>query len=145
MASALDPGTVREALVFAVCLLALLVAHQVGDHVLQSDRQAADKVSSPRAMAGHLIGYHVAAATLVVGTAAVLGLPLTVRGVLAGLGFSALTHGLLDLRWPVRAVLTLTRSPLWARTTTPVCGLYAADQALHHLALLISALLIAVL
>ena len=42
----LGPDTIGRALVFSVCLLALLVAHQVGDHVLQSDRQAAGKVDS---------------------------------------------------------------------------------------------------
>ena len=55
----------------------------------------------------------------------------------------AATHALLDRRWPVRAILRTTRSPKFAATLAPVCGMYAADQALHQLALLVSALLIA--
>jgi hypothetical protein len=135
--------------VFLVALAALLVAHQLGDHVLQTDRQAGDKAgrgtSAVRAMAGHLAGYHVAAAALLLGTFSVLDLPLTWLGVAAGLAFSALTHGLLDRRWPVRALLVRTGSARFAESTAPVCGMYAADQALHQAALLISALLIALL
>ena len=72
-------------------------------------------------------------------------LPLSLRGVVAGLAFSALTHGLLDRRWPVRALLRAVGSPRFAETVAPICGIYAADQALHKLALLVSALLIATL
>jgi Protein of unknown function (DUF3307) len=149
----LDPETLTRSVVFAVSLVALLVAHQVGDHVAQSDRQAARKAdpqtygrgAALRAMAGHLVGYHLTVLVVVLGTAAVLRLPLTVTGVVAAMAFSVLTHGLLDLRWPVRALLRATGSPSFAEATTPVCGLYAADQALHRLALLVSALLLAVL
>lgn len=133
--------------VFAVSMLALLVAHHIGDHVLQSDEQAAHKAdSSPRgyrAMAGHLAVYHAAAAAVLIGTLTVLGLPLSAWGLVAGLGFSLVTHGVLDRRWPVRAVLRATRSPRFAETTTPVCGMYVADQSLHKLCLLVSAILVA--
>ena len=149
MTRSLDPATLTRGAVFVVALVVLLVAHQIGDHVVQTDHQAAGKAgtgtAAARAMAGHLIGYHAVAAALVVGTFALLGLPLTVAGIVAGLGFSALTHAVLDRRVAVRALLRSLGSPRFAETTTPVCGLYAADQALHHLALLISALLIALL
>jgi hypothetical protein len=79
------------------------------------------------------------------GTFGLLGLRLTGWGLVAGLGFSAATHGLLDRRWPVRAVLHLTRSAKFAEAQSPVCGMYTADQALHQLALLGSALLVALL
>jgi hypothetical protein len=143
---ALDPAVVTRSLVFVVALLALLVAHQLGDHVLQTDRQAGGKAGGERwlgPMLGHLAGYHLAAGVAVVGTCLALGLPLTVAGVAAGLAFSALTHGLLDRRWPVRRLLRAVGSPRFAETTAPVCGLYAADQALHKAALLGSALMIA--
>jgi Protein of unknown function (DUF3307) len=146
MAHVLDPTTVTRSVVFAVSLVALLVAHQLGDHVLQTDRQAAGKADGRRwwrPMIGHLVGYHATAAVVVVGTGAVLSLNLTVRGVVAGLAFSAVTHGLLDRRWPVRAILRAVGSPRFAEATAPICGIYAADQALHKLALLVSALLIA--
>jgi uncharacterized protein DUF3307 len=150
---ALDPPTLTRAVVFGVSLLALLVAHQVGDHVVQTDRQAARKadpatfgrVAAVTALVGHLVGYHLVAAAVLLGTAAVLHLPLTAAGVLSALALSAVTHGLLDLRWPVRALLRATGSPAFAEATSPVCGVYAADQALHRLALLVCALLIAVL
>jgi hypothetical protein len=148
MPHVLDPTTVTRSVVFAVSLIALLVAHQLGDHVLQTDRQAAGKANGRGwwwPMTGHLAGYHATAAVVVIGTGAVLGLPLTVRGVAAGLAFSAVTHGLLDRRWPVRAILRAMGSPRFAETTAPICGIYAADQALHKLALLGSALLIATL
>ena len=146
MAPAFDP---TRSVVFAVSLIVLLVAHQVGDHVLQTDHQATDKVergpAGLRAMLGHLAGYHATAAIALTGTVAVLGIPLTVRGVVAGLAFSALTHGLLDRRWPVRAILRLTRSSNFADRTEPICGMYVADQALHYASLLVSALLVATL
>ena len=96
-------------------------------------------------MVGHLLGYHLTALVVLVGTAALLRLPLTVTGVAAAMVFSALTHGLLDLRWPVCALLRAARAPRFAEATTPVCGLYFADQSLHRLALLVSALLVALL
>jgi hypothetical protein len=147
----LDPETMSRSVIFAVSLAALQVAHQVGDHVIQSDRQAADKAdarrigraAATRAMAGHLLGYHLCALVILIGTALVLRLPLRPGGVALAIGFSAVTHALLDLRWPVRALLRATGAPRFAAATTPVCGLYAADQALHRLALLISALLLA--
>jgi hypothetical protein len=140
-----DPLT--RAVVFAVALVALLVGHALGDHIAQTDRQAARK-SEPgaagwRALLGHLLTYHVTVLAVLLLTVAALRLPVSPLGVTAGLAFSAVTHGLLDRRWPVRAVLRATRSPEFAETTTPVNGMYVADQALHQLALLVTALLIA--
>jgi Protein of unknown function (DUF3307) len=153
MTRSFDPAThtlgevLSRSVVFVVALVILLVAHQVGDHVVQTDQQAGGKAGggarAVRAMVGHLAGYHAVAAVLLVGTFAVLGLPLTVVGTLAGLGFSVFTHAVLDRRRPVRALLRALGSPRFAETTTPVCGVYAADQALHQVALLGSALLIA--
>jgi hypothetical protein len=148
----LDPETLSRSAVFAVSLVALLVAHQIGDHVVQTDRQAAHKaapeqvgrLAAVKAMAGHLVGYHATALVVLVGTAVMLRLPLSTAGVVLAMTFSAVTHGLLDLRWPVRALLRAAGAPRFAEATTPVCGVYAADQALHRLALLISALLLAV-
>ncbi|HEX6873130.1 MAG TPA: DUF3307 domain-containing protein [Micromonosporaceae bacterium] len=141
------PGPLSRALVFAVSLLCLLIAHQLGDHVLQTDRQAARKATGSRravpAMLGHLASYHAAATVVLVGVASTLRLSLTVLGVVAGLAFSAGTHALLDLRWPVRMVLRATGASGFADAVSPVCGMYAADQALHQLCLLVSALLIA--
>lgn len=153
MTRSIDPAVqslaevLSRSVVFVVALVILLVAHGVGDHVVQTDRQAAGKagvgMAAIWAMAGHLVGYHAVATILLVGSFAVLGLPLTVVGTVAGLGFSALTHAVLDRRRPVRALLHALGSPRFAEATTPVNGLHAADQALHKVALLVSALLIA--
>lgn len=147
MARSFDPTTLSRAVVFVVALVVLLVAHELGDHVVQTDHQAAGKAGAgwPAwwAMLGHLAGYHLTALLLLGATFTLLGLPMTLVGVAAGLTFSALTHAALDRRWPVRTILRLLRSPRFAETTSPVCGMYAADQALHHGALLVSALLVA--
>ena len=149
MTEVLDAADLARQVTFVVTLLALLVGHQVGDHVLQSDTQAATK-SEPgapgvRAMAGHLITYHLSVGAVLALVTVVLHVPLTVAGVVAGLMFSAVTHALLDRRHLVRAVLRSTGSPEFAEQQTPVCGMYVADQALHWLCLLISALLVAAL
>jgi len=149
MTEALDPAVVVRQITFVVALLALFVGHQLGDHVLQTDHQAVAKAGpgwpAARAMAGHLASYHVAAAMVLAVTAYPLGLALSPAGLVAGFGFSLVTHALLDRRWPVRLVLRRTGSPGFAEQTAPVCGMYVADQALHWLALLVSALLIACL
>ena len=143
----MSQDSIQRSVVFAVVLVALLVGHAVGDHVAQTDRQAVGK-SEPgpagwRALAAHLLGYHLTVAAVLLLTAAALRLPLSPPWVVAGLVFSAATHGLLDRRWPVRALLRATHSPGFAEATTPVCGMYVADQALHQLALLVTALMIA--
>jgi hypothetical protein len=147
MPDALDPRVLTRCLVFLVVFAALVVAHQLGDHVVQTDHQAGGKTAPGpaglRAMAGHLLGYHALAALVVVGTTALLALPVTVLGIVAGLAFSAVSHGLLDRRWPVRAILRALGSSKFADTTQPICGMYLADQALHQGALFVSALLVA--
>jgi hypothetical protein len=146
MVPSIDPVVGSRCLVFAVGLLVLNVAHQIGDHVVQTDHQAARKAEPGwigiRAMAGHLVTYHLVAGVLVIGTFAVLGLPLSVTGLAAALSCSAITHGLLDRRWPVRAMLNAVRASKFAQAVSPVCGMYQADQAWHRLALLASALLL---
>ncbi|BCB83581.1 DUF3307 domain-containing protein [Phytohabitans suffuscus] len=132
---------------FGVALLALLIGHQLGDHIAQTDRQADNKAAKGaagfRAMAGHLLTYHLTAGVVLAGTAFTLELPLSAPGVVAGFGFSVVSHAILDRRTPVRQLLRLTRSPVFAEQTSPVCGMYVADQALHWFSLLVSALLIA--
>jgi hypothetical protein len=132
---------------FGVALLALLIGHQLGDHIAQTDRQATRKANSgwpgARAMAGHLLGYHLTAGAVLAVTAYTLELPLSATGLVAGFAVSLVSHALLDRRWPVERILRLTRSPAFVEQTSPVCGMYVADQSLHWLALLISALLIA--
>lgn len=139
--------TLTRSVVFVVTLTVLLVGHSLGDHVAQTDRQATHKAAHGRAgwraLAGHLLTYHLTITAALLLTCAALRLPLSPTGVAAGVAFSAVTHGLLDRRWPVRAVLRATGSPQFADTTSPVCGMYVADQALHQASLLVAALLVA--
>lgn len=132
---------------FGVALLALLIGHQLGDHIAQTDKQADNKAAKGhaglRAMAGHLLTYHLTAGAVLAGVAFALELRLSVAGVVAGFAFSIVSHAILDRRTPVRGLLRLTRSPVFAEQTSPVCGMYVADQALHWFSLLVSALLIA--
>ena len=144
---------------FAASGYLLRVGHNVADHVTgQTDTQAEGK-SAPKpedvaaganphagwkANLGHVALYHL---TLVVlGFVAWLVLPLhwSWVGVLAALVWSAATHAFLDRRWPVRWLLEHTGSKQFAQLNKGgMNGMYLSDQALHDLALWISALLLA--
>jgi hypothetical protein len=141
------PMDLRTALVFTVALGTLVVAHQLGDHVLQRDHVAAHKADPGRRgwlhMAIHVGVYHAVATGMLVAAFLLLGLDLPVSGIVAGVGFSAASHALIDRRWPVRWILRRAGAPTFALRQTPVNGMYLADQALHYGCLWISALLIA--
>jgi len=132
---------------FAAVLACLYAGHDVGDHIVQTDHQAAAKagpgVAGWRAMAGHLAGYHAVQLGALLAADRVLGLGLRPGRVAAALAFSAGTHGLLDRRWPVRWVLRRTGAAGFADAQTPLNGLYLADQALHRGCLWAAALLAA--
>lgn len=133
-------------LTFAAVLGTLLVAHNVADHIVQTDHQAAGKASATPAewipaMAGHVGGYQVTQAAALAAVLPAAGLRPSWRGLLAGTVFSAATHAFLDRRWPVAAILRRTGSPKFAELQAPINGPYVADQALHHGCLLVSALL----
>jgi hypothetical protein len=138
-----------SALVFAVDLGTLVAAHQLADHIVQSDKDANAKAAPGwngwRHLLMHVGTYHLTALLMLSVTAAVLGMPLSAIGLIFGLGFSAITHSILDRRWPVRWILDHTGSGAFADRQTPICGMYLADQALHYGCLWVAALLIAAL
>lgn len=103
-------------------LPALLAAHLIGDWVVQTDEEAANKMTSWAAMAQHMLGYHVCIVAACI--AAGLGWPA------AEVVFwcSLLTHAFIDRRWPVRWLMTHTGSAAFADTSW---GVMAVDQALH--------------
>lgn len=134
----------------------LMAAHDLGDHVVQTDHQAATKATSWRGMAGHVGSY----AALQVAALAALrsaGARPSWRRTLAAVAWSAGTHAILDRRWPVVRILELTGSPSFARSTVidasavsdlgflplPIHGPYLADQSLHHGVLVIAAAILA--
>ena len=107
-------------------VLILLTGHLLGDWVAQSDWQATNKTRSWGALAAHVAGYHLVMGLLLL-------LPVVRDGwpawkALAVLAASAITHALIDRRWPVRALMRAAGSPGFA---TVDWGVIAVDQALH--------------
>jgi hypothetical protein len=131
---------------FAAALATLHAAHDVGDHIAQTHHQAAAKTAASgwvRPMVGHVAGYHAVQLAAVLTVDRLLGLGLRPGRVAAAVVWSAGTHAFLDRRWPVRWVLRRTGAAEFAEMTTPVNGMYVADQALHHAVLWVAALLVA--
>jgi hypothetical protein len=147
---------------FAAVLSTMHAAHNLADHVLQTDHQAAFKATSWRAMAGHVGSYHATQAAALAAADRALGLRLSPARVAVAVAWSAGTHAFLDRRWPVRRALELTGSPGFARGTfsppdllvgpiindastaeyrIPLHGPYLADQALRHACLWVAALI----
>ncbi|QOC90248.1 DUF3307 domain-containing protein [Micromonospora craniellae] len=139
-----------SAVVFAVVAATFYAGHQVADHVFgQSDKQAAHKAAPGwlgwRHLLGHVVAYHFVVVVMLAVAIVALDLPVTAFGIVAGLGFSAISHAILDRRWPVRWLLTHTGSGDFADRQAPICGMYLADQSLHAACLWVSSLLIACL
>lgn len=132
-------------IVFAASFAALYAGHMVGDHVVQSDRQASLKAgkgwSAAAAMAGHVSGY---ALTQLVALVAIYPLATwSPVGFVLGLAFSAATHAFIDRRWPVLWILRRTGSANFAGLTSGgMNGPYLTDQALHVGCLFVAALII---
>jgi hypothetical protein len=141
----------NSATVFAATAATLYAAHQLADHVLgQSDQQATNKAAPGltgwRNLIAHVVLYHLVVIAMLAAAVAALRLPVTVTGLTTGIAFSALTHGFLDRRWPVRWLLEHTGSAAFSRQAGHgINGMYLADQALHYTCLWIAALLIAAL
>ncbi|MEU4623095.1 DUF3307 domain-containing protein [Actinoplanes sp. NPDC023801] len=137
------------ALTFAVMAVTLHAAHQVGDHIIQTDDNAAGKVGPGRSgwqhVLMHVTTYHLTASVMITITILFLDLPVTGLGLATGLGFSFITHAVIDRRWLVRWLLDNTGSAAFADRQTPICGMYLADQSLHYCCLWVASLLIACL
>lgn len=100
----------------------LLAAHFIGDWIVQTDWQAANKMTDWTAMSDHMVGYHVC----IIMASVVAGLDWS--AVLIVLWCSLLTHAFIDRRWPVRWLMRHTGSSAFADTAW---GVMAVDQALH--------------
>lgn len=161
------------AAVFAAVFATLFVAHSVGDHWVQTSKQAARKGENNRtpgqsSWTGRIAcTKHVAGLTITKGIALAvvvmaLDIPVTATGVVVGLGIDAVTHWWADRRstlaWLAKAIgltdfFTLgtpahPAHPVTAKggpAATLGTGAYALDQAFHHLFLFVAALLIATL
>lgn len=138
-----------DAVIFAAGLATMYAAHQVADHGLgQSDYQAANKGKPGwlgwKAVLAHVFDYHLVMLGMMLLVIMVLSLPVTSVGFVLALAFSAATHAFLDRKWPVKWFLEHTGCPEFAKMTTPLCGMYLADQGLHYFCLWVSALLLTV-
>ena len=87
----------------ATVFLVLLAGHLLGDWVAQTDWQAAtNKTRSWAALTAHVASYHLMGLLLLI--------PILRDGwpagkALAALAASAITHAVIDRRWPVRALM----------------------------------------
>jgi hypothetical protein len=135
------PNALRWPMMAAIVFLGLLSGHLLGDWVAQTDWQATNKTRSRAALAAlaaRVASYHLIMALLLL-------IPVLRNGwptgkALAAVTVSALTHGVIDRRWPVRALLQVAGSPGLA---TVEWGVIAVDQALHLFILAMLALLLA--
>jgi hypothetical protein len=134
-----DPGTV------AAVGAALYVAHQVGDHWVQTQRQA-DHKGNPGwygrwQCAAHVATYTATAVVALAALAAVTGWRPGLWPTVAGLAVSAISHYVVDRRRPLRWMADrLRKSPAWLERGG---GMYALDQSWHVGWLGVAALIIA--
>lgn len=140
---------------FAAVFAALFVAHQVADHWVQTDTQAARKGLPGRAgriaCTGHVATYTLTALVFVTPVVLATHVPVNGTGLAAGLAFSAVTHWIIDRRWPLLWLAEHTGSRRFVRLGAPRpghddnptlgTGAYALDQSGHYAALFIAALL----
>ncbi|GIJ07296.1 DUF3307 domain-containing protein [Micromonospora andamanensis] len=152
-----DPTGVHAA-TFAAVFVALYVAHQVGDHWVQTQRQA-DCKGQPGwpgriACVAHVVTYTATALLALLFLTAGTGLRLDPSGVAVGLGISAVTHYIADRRTPLRWIADRTGAGRFYRLGVPRpghddnpslgTGAYALDQSWHIGWLFIAALFCAV-
>jgi Protein of unknown function (DUF3307) len=121
----------------AIVFLVLLAGHLLGDWVAQNDWQATNKTRSWAALTAHVASYHLLMGLLLL-------IPIVRDGwpagkALAALTVSALTHAVIDRRWPVRALMRAAGSPGFAAVEWAVI---AVDQALHLFILAMLAVLL---
>jgi hypothetical protein len=142
---------------FAAVFAALFVAHQVADHWVQTDRQAARKGaagwSGRRACAAHVATYTATALVALLALVAATGLPLDIGRVIAGLAVSAVTHYVADRRTPLKRLAELTGHQGFymfgacrdGHDDNPSLGTgaHALDQSFHYAWLFVAALIIA--
>lgn len=139
------------AAVAALAYVALYVGHHVGDHIVQTERQAVGKGAPmlPQLIAGihpwhgwrhctsHVLGYTLTQAVAIVVAFGGLGVAVPWYGAAAALCWSGATHAVIDRGWLVRALLKLKGAQAWD------AGRYLIDQSLHIALLLIGAVLVA--
>lgn len=119
---------------FGAIAAVLWAAHDLADHVVQTDTQARDKADRRATwdtallpqwsvpMAGHVGSYTAVQLGALLALSRLTGERLTWPRTLAGVAFSAISHAFLDRRWPVLALLEATGSPRFAAPVVRVQG-----------------------
>lgn len=135
--------------VFAALFAALYAAHEVGDHWVQTHRQACGK-GAPTwrgrwLCAGHVASLTATKAAAVAVVAVATGLSLSLWAVAAGLLLDAVTHYWADRRTTLAALAERVKKGEFARlgdgAAAPAgTGAYALDQSWHVGWLLVAAL-----
>lgn len=133
---------------FLLASTAMVAAHQVADHWVQTDHQAVTKGGpgwrARLACARHVATYTATQALTLTVAAKWLRVPLSPSWTAAGLGVSALTHYVADRREPLRRMATATgHAPFYATNTGGMNGAYLMDQSFHYGWIFVAALLIA--
>ncbi|MGH3985898.1 MAG: DUF3307 domain-containing protein [Pseudonocardiaceae bacterium] len=146
-----------RAVTFAAVLPALLVAHNVADHWLQTDRQATNKGlpgwAGRTACAAHVTTYTATTAATVGLLRVALDLPISSRAFLAGQAVSAATHYWADRRFTLARLCDATGKGGFYRLGAPRdgsddnptlgTGAYVLDQSWHWAWLGVAALITA--
>lgn len=113
----IDPAGTLQTARFAAILGTLHAAHNLADHLVQTDAQALGKTRPSgwlRPMAGHVGGYHATQLAALLTADRILDLGLSRWRTAVAVAFSAGTHAVLDRRWPVHRILELSGSPGFA-------------------------------
>ncbi|MFI7449517.1 DUF3307 domain-containing protein [Nonomuraea sp. NPDC049714] len=147
-----DMYTLTKLAVFAAVFCALYAAHQVGDHWVQTHRQACGKGAPGRAgriwCARHVIALTIVKLAALLALTTVTGLDVHPAYLAAGLTVDAATHFWADRRSTLaRLADRLGKADFYQLGTpeTAPCGTgaYALDQSFHVLFLFVAALTIA--
>jgi hypothetical protein len=157
-----DAGMLSAALrgaTFAASFAALFIGHQLADHWVQTDGQAAAK-GQPGwrgrwACTRHVATYTAVCAGALLGLDAVTGLPIHPAALALALAVSGVTHWLIDRRWLLVWLAERTGSRAFVRMGAPRAGhddqphlgtgAYALDQSAHYLWLGAAAAILAAL
>ncbi len=142
---------------FAAAFCALYAAHQVADHIVQTDAQARTKGLPGRtgrlACARHVATYTATAGVALAAMSSVTGARIPLGRLAAGLALSAASHYVIDRREPLRRFAELVGlagfyrlgMPREGRDDNPCLGTgaYALDQSAHVGFLFAAALIMA--
>ncbi|MEU8512064.1 hypothetical protein AB0C76_10805 [Kitasatospora sp. NPDC048722] len=138
---------------FAASYALLRAAADVADHWIQTDHQASTKgqhdhndgqssTAGRRACAAHVATYTATQGAALLAGTRLLGVRLRPGPVAAALALSAVTHYIADRREPLRHLADATGKGNFVRLADHgMNGAYALDQAWHHTAETIAALI----